>query len=90
MRTPGLVIAALLAIGGAIASVYAIHRSMTQLDELLRYCLGFAVALFPIYAGIRAYSLLKEVESKWIRGGVAIAIMVAGHAGIVLATLRLQ
>jgi hypothetical protein len=90
MEREGFVIAVLLATIGAAASVFAIHQSMTQLSELLRICLGMAVALFPIYAAIRAYSLLKEVDSKWIRGGVAVAIMVAGHTGIVLATLRLQ
>ncbi len=87
--SPGLLFGALVALAGTAASLLAVNRALAQLPQLFRLCLGFSASLFPVYAGVRAYTSLSEVAlSKWIRGGVALLILIAGHGGIVLVVAR--
>ena len=87
--TPGFLIGALLGICGAAASFLAVTTALSKLPDLLRVCLAVTVSLFPLYAGVRAYTSLSEVtKSKWIRGGVAIALLMTGHGGIIVVAAR--
>lgn len=87
--TPGFLAAALLGLAGALASFFAVDEGLGQLPVLFRTCLAITVALFPLYAGVRAYRALAEVQlPKWIRAAIALAILVAGHGGIIVVAAR--
>ena len=87
--SPWFVLAGLLALASAAACLLAVNRALAHLPELLRICLGASVSLFPLYAAVRAYTSLGEItKSQWIRGGVAIALLVTGHGGIIVVAAR--
>jgi hypothetical protein len=86
---PRFFVAALVALMGAAASLLAVNHALAHLPELLRICLGVSVSLFPMYAAVRAYTSLKEItSSEWIRGGIAMALLLTGHGGIILVAAR--
>jgi hypothetical protein len=87
--SPGFLIAAVFALCTAAASFLSVTHALSQLPDLLRVCLAITVSLFPLYAGVRAFSSLKEVTSSiWIRGAVAMLLLMTGHGGIIVVAAR--
>jgi len=89
LLTPGFLIGALVGLCGAAAAFLSVTYALSKLPDLLRICMAVTVSLFPLYAGVRAYTSLGEItQSKWIRGGVAIALLMTGHGGIIAVAAR--
>jgi hypothetical protein len=87
MKAPLAIIA--LAIVGAGLSLLSVERALAHIPALLRVGLGAGAAVFPIYAAARAYKGLADVQlSARARQLVAIALLLAGHGGILLAAAR--